>query len=107
VIDDTLRGDDVELTARSSRPARDRVSAAERIRGEGITAWAARVLEEQAMPREEVIAILSTTDRRIIHHYLALHVERLEESLTAQRRTIARIEAFLTAEAGASDDARA
>jgi hypothetical protein len=105
VIDDTLRGDDVELTARSSRPARDRVGAAERIRGEGITAWAARVLEEQAMPREEVTAILSTLDRRLIHQYLALHVERLEEALAAERRTIERIESLLTAEAGASDDA--
>lgn len=105
VIDDTLRGDDVELTARSSRPAR--VSAAERIRGEGITAWAARVLEEQAMPREEVTAILSTLDRRLIHQYLALHVERLEEALAAERRTIERIESLLMAEVRASDDARA
>jgi hypothetical protein len=95
----------VELTVRSSRPARDRVSGAERIRGEGMTAWAARVLEEQAMPREEVTAILSTHDRRMIHQYLALHVERLEETLAAERRTIERIESLLTAEAGASADA--
>jgi hypothetical protein len=97
----------VELTnSRPSRQTRDRAIGAERISGNGMAAWAAKVLEEQAMPREEVTAILSTTDRRIIHHYLALHVERLEESLTAQRRTIARIEAILTAEAGASDEAR-
>jgi hypothetical protein len=68
-----------------------------------MTAWAVRVLQEQAMPREEVTAILSTTDRQMIHRYLALHVERLEESLADQRRTIERLEMLLTAEAGAHD----
>ena len=92
----------MELTmSRPSRPSFDRPSEAKRIRREGVPAWVARVLEEQAMPREEVTAVLSATDRRMIHQYLALHLERLEESLTVQRRTIERIEALLTAEAGA------
>jgi hypothetical protein len=93
------------MTSRPSRPRIDRSSEGERIRGEGVLAWAARVLQEQAMPREEVTAILSTHDRRMIHQYLELHVERLEETLAAERRTIERIESLLTAEAGASADA--
>ena len=88
-------------TSRPSRPTRDLASGAHP--GDGMTAWAVRVLEEQAMPREEVTAILSTTDRRMIHRYLALHVERLEESLADQRRTIERLEMLLTAEAGEHD----
>ena len=96
------RWNDVELTtSRPSRPRIDRSSEGERIRGEGVLAWVARVLQEQSMPREEVTAILSASDRRMIHQYLALHLERLEESLIEQRRTIERIEALLTAEAGA------
>ena len=93
-------------TSRTSRPTIDRTTEAEPIRGEGVPAWVARVLQEQAMPREEVTAILSSTDRRMIHQYLAEHLERLEESLTVQRRTIERIEALLTAEGPRYDDAR-
>jgi hypothetical protein len=47
------------------------------------------------MPRPEIDEILRTDDPRLIHRYLELHGERLEE-LAEQQATLAGIEALLT-----------
>ena len=47
------------------------------------------------MPGPEIDEILRTNDPRLIHRYLELHRERLEERLAEQRATLAGIEALL------------
>ncbi len=60
-------------------------------------AWAIEVLADQAMPSKEIDAILWADDPELVRRYLDLHRERLEERLSEQRRTLARLEAVLTA----------
>lgn len=94
-------------TTQCSRLIENNATDPERDSSEGTAAWAAQVLAEQAMPPEEVSAILSTADSRVIRRHLALHLERLEESLSVQRRTIERIEKLLTGDSAVYDDTRA
>ena len=49
--------------------------------------WAVGVLRSQNMPPGEIRAVLSTDDPDVVHRYLELHGERLEERLADQRRT--------------------
>jgi hypothetical protein len=56
-------------------------------------AW---VLREQGMPSDELQVILTTSDRELIRRHLELHLERLEERLTAQRRKVAEIAEILS-----------
>ena len=58
-------------------------------------AWAAKVLRDQGMPWDELVAVLATADRELIRRLLELHLERLEEWMTAQRRRVAAIERVL------------
>jgi hypothetical protein len=58
-------------------------------------ARAARVLVEQGMPSDELHVVLTTPDHELIRRHLELHLERLEERLTAQRRKVAKIEQIL------------
>jgi DNA-binding transcriptional MerR regulator len=52
-------------------------------------------LQQQEMPLKEVVAVLDATDFDVVHRYMELHVERLEERLAEQRRTLAVIENLL------------
>lgn len=52
----------------------------------------ATVLRESGMPPAEIRAVLSTDEPELVHRYLELHVERLEEWLGSQRRSLAAIE---------------
>jgi DNA-binding transcriptional MerR regulator len=61
------------------------------------TTSAARTLRELGMPRDEIETILETHDDRLVHRYLELHRERLEEWLAEQREVLARIEPVLAA----------
>jgi DNA-binding transcriptional MerR regulator len=54
-----------------------------------------RRLRDLGMPGPEIDEILRTDDPRLIHGYMELHRERLEERLAEQRATLAGIEALL------------
>lgn len=49
------------------------------------------------MPPQEIATILGTAEPLMVHRYLELHWERLEEQLGEQRRTLGRLEELLTA----------
>jgi len=57
--------------------------------------WAARTLRHQEMPIEEILAILWADDPELVHRYVELHRERLEERLADQRQALARLERLL------------
>jgi hypothetical protein len=48
------------------------------------------------MPPEEIRAVLTTTNGLLMHRYLELHLERLEELLAAQRHRLHAAEQVLT-----------
>jgi hypothetical protein len=48
------------------------------------------------MPPEELHGLLSTDDPALVHRYLELHRERMEERLAASVETLRRIERSLT-----------
>ena len=60
----------------------------------GRTRWT-NLLRGQGMPPEEIQAVLAARDPEIVRRYLELHGERLEERLTEQRRTLARLAEML------------
>jgi hypothetical protein len=66
-------------------------------RASGSIAWAISTLRDQGMPSEEIAMILGTAEPLMVHRYLELHRERLEEQLGEQRRTLGRLEELLTA----------
>jgi DNA-binding transcriptional MerR regulator len=71
------------------------VSSAERV-ASGSLGWAVAVLREQGMPPQEIRAVLTATDGLVMHRYLELHLERLEEWLAAQRHRLRAAEQVLT-----------
>lgn len=58
------------------------------------------VLLGQEMPPEEVRVVLTTTDPEVVRRHLELHMERLEEWLITQRRSLAAVERILSEAAG-------
>jgi hypothetical protein len=66
-------------------------------RASGSIAWAISTLRDQGMPSEEIAMILGTAEPLVVHRYLELHRERLEEQLGEQRRTLGRLEELLSA----------
>jgi len=48
------------------------------------------------MPPQEIRAVLTATDGLVMHRYLELHLERLEEWLAAQRHRLRAAEQVLT-----------
>ncbi len=52
----------------------------------------AGVLQSHEMPLDDIRAVLTTDDPELVHRYLELHRERLEEWLTDQRRILAELE---------------
>jgi len=57
--------------------------------------WAGGVLQSQEMPPDEIRAILTTDDPELVHRYLELHRERLEERLADRRQTLAALQHVL------------
>jgi lactoylglutathione lyase len=55
-------------------------------------------LEDQAMPLEEIAAMVRAHDPELVHRYLELHRERLEERLAGERRTLDGLERLLVEE---------
>jgi hypothetical protein len=47
------------------------------------------------MPCGEIHAVLTADDPELVRRYLELHLERLEERLSDQRRTLAALEQIL------------
>ena len=71
--------------------------------GEALTSaptnWAERVLGCQAMPPQEIDAVVAADDPATVHRYLELHRERLEEHLADRLRELDAVEAHLAARA--------
>ena len=61
----------------------------------GSIAWAEMVLRDQEMPPDELRVVLATADREIVRRHLELHLERFEEWLITQRRSVAAAERIL------------
>jgi DNA-binding transcriptional MerR regulator len=60
---------------------------------------ARRLLRRQGMPSEEIRAVLTAEDSRIVHRYLEPHRERMEERLAEERRELVSLEDALAARA--------
>jgi len=61
----------------------------------GSIAWAEMVLRDQEMPPDELRVVLTTADRELVRRHLELHLERFEEWLISQRRSVAAAERIL------------
>lgn len=68
---------------------------------------AVRVLRAQAMPADEIEAVLEAGDPAEIRRRLELHGECLRERLLDDLRTLERVERLLTADVRAVSDGRA
>ena len=90
------RNNDVmQATRRPARGAATPSGEPERHFGSGSVTWAAGVLRDQEMPSEEIQAVVTSADPELVHRYLELHLERLEERHFVQRRAVAAIERLL------------
>jgi hypothetical protein len=58
------------------------------------------VLSEQGMPPEEIATMLDAEEPEVVHRFLDLHRERLEERLMGQRMIVELIEVLLTEATG-------
>ncbi len=56
----------------------------------------ARALRRHQMPTEEILAVLGTEDPAVVHRYIELHRERLEERLAQQLRELTEVEHVLS-----------
>jgi hypothetical protein len=61
----------------------------------GSLAWAEMVLRDQEMPPDEIRVVLTIADRDLVRRHLELHMERLEEWLITQRRSVEAVELLL------------
>jgi CRP-like cAMP-binding protein len=59
-------------------------------------ARASETLRLCEMPPEEIRAVLTADDPEIVHRFLELHRERLEEDVAERTRTLASLEQLLT-----------
>ena len=66
----------------------------------------ARALLRQDMPLGEVRAVLEAADPAVVHRYLELHRERLEEQIAERRRVLDAVERMLTENLVANDNAK-
>jgi hypothetical protein len=63
-------------------------------------AWAEFVLRDQGMPADELLVVLTTADHELVRRHLELHLERVEEWLITQRRSVVAAERILIEAAG-------
>ena len=61
----------------------------------GSIAWAEMVLRDQEMPPDELRVVLATADVELVRRHLELHLERFEEWLITQRRSVVAAERIL------------
>ena len=57
--------------------------------------WAEQALRRHGMPKDEIRAVLTARDPRIVRRYLELHRERLQELLDDKLRTLGALETVL------------
>src|SRR5262245_24569173 len=57
---------------------------------------ATSILKDQRMPADEIRSVLNATDPGIVHRYLELHRERLDEQIEVRRRSLASVERLLS-----------
>jgi hypothetical protein len=69
---------------------------------DGSIAWAIQTLSDQAMPSEEIGAILSSDDPAVVRRYLEVHRERLEEGVANQQLMLGLLEPLLLARSHAA-----
>lgn len=72
----------------------------------GPNSKAARALLRQDMPLGEVRAVLEAADPAVVHRYLELHRERLEEQIAERRRVLDAVERMLTESLVANDNTK-
>jgi len=89
-----------QATRRTVHDLANRALDPERRVASGSITWAETVLRDQEMPPDELRVLLTTADRELVHRHVELHLERLEESLITQRRSVAAAEGILTEAAG-------
>ena len=61
----------------------------------GSIAWAEMVLRDQEMPPDELRVVMATADRELVRRHLELHLERFEEWIITQRRSVVAAERVL------------
>jgi hypothetical protein len=66
----------------------------------GSIAWAEMVLRDQEMPPDELRVVMATADRELVRRHLELHLERFDEWLITQRRSVVAAERILIEAAG-------
>jgi hypothetical protein len=84
---------------RNSQPASTRRDLGDL---DGSIAWAIQTLSDQAMPSEEIGAILSSDDPAVVRRYLEVHRERLEEGVANQQLMLGLLEPLLVARSHAA-----
>jgi hypothetical protein len=94
------RGGVMQAPGRSVHDPANRALDLERGGASGSIAWAEAVLRDQEMPPDELRVLLTTADRELVHRHVELHLERLEEWLITQRRSVAAAEGIFTEAAG-------
>ena len=85
----------MQETRRSVHAPANDILDPERQVAPGSIAWAETVLRDQEMPPDELRIVLATTDRELVRRHLELHLERIEECLMTQRRSVAAAERIL------------
>jgi hypothetical protein len=85
----------IQATRRSVHDPANDILDPERQVAPGSIAWAEMVLRDQEMPPDELRVVLATADRELVRRHLELHLERLEEWLITQRRSVAAAERIL------------
>ena len=85
----------MQATRRSAHDPAGHTLDPEREAVSGSIAWAEMVLRDQEMPPDELRVVLATADVELVRRHLELHLERFEEWLITQRRSVAAAERIL------------
>jgi len=91
----------MQATRRSVHEPANHTFDPERRVPSGSIAWAEMVLRDQGMLPDELRIVTTTADRELVRRHVELHLERLEEWLITQRRSVAAADRILTQAAGA------
>jgi len=91
----------MQATRRSAHDPANDIREPERRVPSGSIAWAEMVLRDQGMLPDELRIVTTTADPELVRRHVELHLERLEEWLIKQRRSVAAADRILTQAAGA------